>query len=44
MLTNLKEVEKKKSLYPLSLELLTMEDVGKLTKCFVLEDRKWKNA
>ncbi len=40
----LREKEKKVNAYPLSIELLTGSDIGKLTKCFIEEDRKWKNA
>jgi hypothetical protein len=28
----------------MSLELLTSNDVGKLAKCFLQQDRKWKNS
>jgi len=24
--------------------LLTVQDIGKLAKCFIQEDRKWKNS
>lgn len=26
------------------MDLLTASDIGKLAKCFILEDRKWKNS
>jgi hypothetical protein len=28
----------------LSIELLSIDDVGKLVKCYIEEDKKWKNA
>jgi len=28
----------------LSIELLQAEDIGKLTKYYIVEDKKWKNA
>lgn len=31
-------------MYPLSIDLLQPEDVGKLTKFYIEEDKKWKNA
>lgn len=40
----LREKEKKTNAYPLSIELLTAGDIGKLAKCFIQEDRKWKNS
>lgn len=40
----LREKEKRVGAYPLSIDLLTAQDVGKLTKCFLQEERKWKNA
>ena len=40
----LKEKEKQHNLFSLSQELLTASDEGKLTKCFMKEERKWKNA
>jgi predicted polyphosphate/ATP-dependent NAD kinase len=43
-LTTLREKEKKMNSYPLSVELLTANDVGKLAKCFIQDDRKWKNS
>ena len=43
-LATLRAKEKKDNLYPLSVDLLQPEDVGKLTKCYIQEDKKWKNA
>ena len=43
-LATLREKEKKINAYPMSLELLNADDIGKLAKCFLLEDRKWKNS
>jgi hypothetical protein len=43
-LGTLREKEKRVSAYPLSTDLLTAQDVGKLVKCFLQEERKWKNA
>lgn len=43
-LLTLRAKEKKDDLYPLSTELLHPDDVGKLTKLYIEEDKKWKNA
>lgn len=43
-LSTLRDKEKKINAYPLSIELLTVSDVGKLAKCFMKDDRKWKNS
>lgn len=43
-INTLREKEKKVNAFPLSIDLLTAQDIGKLTKCFIQEDRKWKNA
>lgn len=43
-ITTLREKEKKLNAYPLSVDLLTANDIGKLAKCFMQEDRKWKNS
>ena len=40
----LKEKQKQHNLFSLSQELLTATDEGKLIKCFIKEERKWKNA
>ena len=40
----LRDKEKKVDAYPLSTDLLTASDIGKLAKCFILQDRKWKNS
>ena len=42
--TQLKEQEKKRKLFSLSMETLKEEDVGKLAKCYMEEEKKWKNS
>lgn len=43
-ISQLKEEEKKKKLFSLSIETLKEGDVGKLAKCYLEEERKWKNS
>ena len=43
-IATLRAKEKKVDAYPLSLELLTAQDIGKLAKCFLKQERKWKNS
>ena len=43
-LAQLRAKEKKDEMYPLSIELLSEDDVGKLVKYYIVEEKKWKNA
>lgn len=42
--SQLKQLQSNAKTFPLSMETLKDDDVGKLTKVFIQADRKWKNA
>lgn len=43
-MVTLREKEKKIDAFQLSIDLLSAQDIGKLAKCFIQDDRKWKNS